>query len=166
MKLLIPVDGSQASLAALHHAAGLHRAGVRVMAVLLNVQPRMHRHISQHSARAAREALRAERSAAAMAPAIETLTRVGVPFVALSELGTPAAAIAEVARREGVDEIVIGVGRHPEWLRWLNPSIARGVMARTDIPVTVLARGKVGALQRYGVPAGIAGLAALLWAVE
>jgi nucleotide-binding universal stress UspA family protein len=161
MKLLIPVDGSHASLAAVTHAA---RKGAEV--TLLNVQPRLHRHISRFTSRAARDALRAERSAAAMAPAIETLTRAGLPFVALTELGTPAAAIAEVARRESVDEIVIGVGRHPEWLRWLNPSIARGVMARTDIPVTVLARGKVGALQRYGVPAGIAGLAALLWAVE
>jgi nucleotide-binding universal stress UspA family protein len=126
----------------------------------------MHRHISRFSSREARNALRAERSATAMAPAIETLTRVGVPFVALTELGTPAAAIAAVALREGADEIVMGVGRHPEWLRWLNPSIARGVMARTDVPLTVLARGKVGALQRYAVPAGIAGLAALLWAVE
>ena len=166
MKLLIPIDGSQASLAALNHADGLHRSGVRVVAILLHVQPRMHRHISRFTTRAARDALRAERSAAAMAPAIETLTRAGLPFVALTELGTPAAAIAAVARREGVDEIVMGVGRHPEWLRWINPSIARGVMARTDIPVTVLARGRVGALQRYGVPAGIAGLAALLWAVE
>jgi hypothetical protein len=40
------------------------------------------------------------------------------------------------------------------------------VMALIDTPVTVLARGRVGALERYGVPAGIAGLAALLWAVE
>jgi hypothetical protein len=39
-------------------------------------------------------------------------------------------------------------------------------MARTDIPVTVLARGQVGALSRYGVPAGIVGIAAVLWAVE
>jgi hypothetical protein len=39
-------------------------------------------------------------------------------------------------------------------------------MERTDIPVTVLARGRVGALQRYGVPAGVAGVAAILWAVE
>jgi nucleotide-binding universal stress UspA family protein len=166
MKLLIPVDGSNASLAAIAHAVSLFNSNVKVEALLLNVQPRMHRHVARHSPRAARDALRAERSAAALAPAIEALTRAGVPFVALTELGLPPPAIAAVAQREQVDEIVIGVGRHPEWLRWLNPSIANGVMARTDIPVTVLARGRVGALQRYGVPAGIAGLAALLWAVE
>jgi hypothetical protein len=61
---------------------------------------------------------------------------------------------------------MMGVGRHPAWLRWVNPSIAQGVMERTDVPVTVLARGQTGAFQRYAVPAGVAGLAALLLAVE
>jgi nucleotide-binding universal stress UspA family protein len=166
MKLLIPVDGSQAALAAVHHALALHAAGVAVQAIVLNVQPLMHRHIGQFSSRAARDALRAERSAAALAPAIELLSGSQTPFVALTDLGSPAARIAAVATREAVDEIVMGVGRHPQWLRWLNPSIAQGVMARTDIPVTVLARGQVGALSRYGVPAGLVGIAAVLWAVE
>jgi len=166
MKLLIPVDGSQAALAAVHHAIALNRAGVDLQAVVLHVQPRMHRHIAQFSSKSARDALRAERSAIALAPAIELLSKTKTPFVALTEMGVPAARIAAVAEREGVDEVVIGVGRHPQWLRWLNPSISQGVMARTDIPVTVLARGHVGALQRYGVPAGIVGLAAVLWAVE
>jgi nucleotide-binding universal stress UspA family protein len=162
MKVLIPVDGSHAALAAVDYAIRLNLATV----IVLNVQLRLHRHIAQFSARSARDALRAERSAEALAPAIELLSKSKTPFVALTELGQPAQRIAAVAEREGVDEIVMGVGRHPQWLRWLNPSIAQGVMARTDIPVTVLARGSVGALQRYGVPAGIVGVAALLWAAE
>jgi nucleotide-binding universal stress UspA family protein len=166
MKLLIPVDGSQAALAGIDHAIALHRSGVTLQTIVLHVQPRLHRHIAQYSSRSARDALRAERSASALAPALESLTRARTPFVALTDLGTPAARIAHVAEREAVDEIVMGVGRHPQWLRWINPSIAQGVMARTDIPVTVLARGRVGALQRYAVPAGIVGLAAVLWAVE
>lgn len=166
MKLLVPVDGSQAALAGVHHAVALHRAAVDIEVIVLHVQPRMHRHIARFSAKAARDALRAERSAAALAPAIELLSRSKTPFAALTDLGAPAARIAAVARREAVEEIVMGVGRHPQWVRWLNPSIAEGVMARTDIPVTVLARGHVGALQRYGVPAGIVGIAALLWTVE
>ena len=166
MKLLVPVDGSAASLAAVHHVIALHRAGVGLQVIVLNVQPRMHRHIARYSSKAARDALRAERSAAALTSAIELLSQSKTPFVALTDLGSPAARIAAVARREAVDEIVMGVGRHPQWLRWLNPSIAQGVMARIDIPVTVLARGHVGALSRDGVPAGIVGIAAVLWAVE
>ena len=71
-----------------------------------------------------------------------------------------------VAEREKVDEIMFGVGRHPAWLRWFNPSIAQGVMAHTDIPVTVFARGQAGFLERYALPAGVAGLAALLLSAE
>jgi nucleotide-binding universal stress UspA family protein len=162
MKVLVPVDGSQAALAALLHVGSLSHAGIALETLLLNVQPRFHRHVSQFTSRAARDSLRAERSAAAMAPAIEALSRLRLPFRAVSELGEVAWRIAAVAEREQVDEIVMGTGRHPQWLRWLNPSIAQAVMERTDIPVTVLARGRAGALERYALPAGLAGLAALL----
>jgi nucleotide-binding universal stress UspA family protein len=166
MKVLVPVDSSRAALAPVEHLASLAKAGVRVEVLLLNVQPRFHRHISQFTRRAARDELRAERSRAAMAAAIEALSGSRLPFVALTETGAPAQGIAAVAEREGVDEIMMGVGRHPAWLRWLNPSIAQGVMERTDIPVTVLARGRAGPLERYGVPAAVTGIAALLLSVE
>ena len=166
MKVLIPVDGSKAALSSLLHIGSLAQSGVPMEALLLNVQPRFHRHVSQFTSRSARESLRAERSAAAMAPAIEALTRLRIAFRAVAEVGMVADRIAAVAEREQVDEIVIGTGRHPQWLRWLNPSIAQAVMERTDIPVTVLARGRVGAFERYAVPAGVAGIAALLIATE
>jgi nucleotide-binding universal stress UspA family protein len=166
MKVLIPLDGSKAASAALDHVRALFGAGIPVQAILLHVQPRFHRHIAQFTTRAARDALRAERSAAALTPAIEQLARGPMAFVAMTEIGAPAQAIARVAEREGVAEIVMGVGRHPAWLRWVNPSIAQAVMARTDIPVTVLARGRAGAFERYAVPVGVAGIAALLWAVD
>jgi nucleotide-binding universal stress UspA family protein len=166
MKILIPVDASQAALAPLAHIQSLQRASVGVEVLVLNVQPRFHRHVAQFTNRAAREALRAERSRTAMARAIEALSEAGVPFRAMAEVGRPAEQIAAVAEREQVDEVIMGVGRHPAWLRWVNPSIAHGVMERTDIPVTVFARGQAGAFERYAVPVGMAGLAALLLATE
>jgi len=39
-------------------------------------------------------------------------------------------------------------------------------MALTDIPVTVLARGRPGVFERFALPAGVAGVAALLIAGE
>ena len=166
MKVLLPVDASRAALAPLDYLSRLRASGVPVELIILNVQPRFHRHISQFTRRAARDELRRERSRAAMARAIEAASLAGLPFRAVAETGTPAERIAAVAEREGVAEIMMGVGRHPAWLRWLNPSIAQGVMARTDIPVTVFARGQAGALERYVLPAGVAGLAALLIAAE
>jgi nucleotide-binding universal stress UspA family protein len=163
MKILVPVDASSAALAPITHLAN---SKTKAEVLVLNVQPRFHQHVARFTTRAARDALRAERSRAAMARAITVLSMTGVPFRALTEVGAPAARIAAVAEREGVDEIMMGVGRHPAWLRWLNPSIAQGVMTRTDIPVTVFARGRPGAFERFALPAGVAGLAALLISAE
>jgi nucleotide-binding universal stress UspA family protein len=162
VKVLVPLDGSAAAFGALSHLEALSRAGVPVQVLLLHVQLRFHRHVAQFSSRAARDALRAQRSRQALAPAMSALSRAGIPFLAMTACGPVAERIAAVAARARVDEIVMGVGRHPRWLRWLNPSIAQDVMQRTDIPVTVLAQGRVSRLERYAVPAGIAGLAALL----
>ena len=166
MKILVPVDASAAALAPIAHLQALARSGVQIEVLLLNVQPRFHRHIAQFTSRSARDLLRQERSRVAMARAIEALSRTSLRFSAFTEVGRPAERIAAVAERERVDEIMMGVGRHPDWLRWINPSIAQGVMARTDIPVSVLARGHASVLERYAVPAGVAGLAALLLAGE
>ena len=166
MKVLVPVDSSSAALAPISHLASLAAAGVKVEVLLVNVQPRFHRHVAQFTSRASRDALRAERSRAAMAKAIEELSKSGMGFTALAETGSPADRIAAVAEREEVDEIVMGVGRHPAWLRWFNPSIAQGVMERTDIPVTVLTRGRAGAMERYALPAAVTGIAAILLSAE
>jgi nucleotide-binding universal stress UspA family protein len=166
MKILVPVDASAAALAPVAHLEALARSGVQIEVLVVNVQPRFHRHVTQFSSRKARDLLRQERSRIAMARAIEALSRTPLRFSAFTEIGAVAERIAAVAERERVDEIMMGVGRHPNWLRWINPSIAQGVMALTDIPVSVLARGQASMLERYAVPAGVAGLAALLIASE
>jgi len=137
MRVLVPVDGSAAALAPIAHLAWLSRAGVKLDVRVLNVQPCFHLHIAQFIPRSARQAFRAERSAAAFSDALEALAAARIPCTALCELGQPAERIAAVAERERVDEIMIGVGRHPAWLRLLAPSVARQVMALTDIPVSV-----------------------------
>jgi nucleotide-binding universal stress UspA family protein len=166
MKILVPVDASEAALAPLSYLESLARSGVPLEVLVVNVPPRFHRHVAQFTSRSARDALRAERSRAAMARAIEALALKNIPFRAFAEVGKPAERIAAIAERERVDEVMMGVGRHPAWLRWVNPSIAQSVMEQTDIPVTVLARGQAGAFERYALPAGVAGLAALLLAGE
>jgi nucleotide-binding universal stress UspA family protein len=166
MKILLPVDASVAALAPIEYLESLARSGVQLEVLVMNVQPRFLRHVARFTSRAARDSVRAERSRAAMAKAIEALSERNIPFRALAEVGTPAERIAAVAEREQVDEVMMGVGRHPAWLRWVNPSIAQGVMARTDIPVSVLARGQASMLARYALPAGVAGLAALLLSAE
>lgn len=166
MKYLIPVDSSLAALAPIDRLETAVRRGTSVEVIVLNVQPRLHRHISQFTRRADREALRAERGRAAMAEAIGRLSRAGIAHRALTEVGQPAERIAAVAEAERVDEILMGVARHPRWVRWLKPSTAQGVMARTDVPVAVMAHGEENPFERYVIPVGVAGLAALLIAAD
>jgi len=161
MKFLVPVNASTPELAPIEHIESVVRRGAEVEVLLLNVQPTFNQRVSRFTSRADRDAFRAERSRAAMAGVIERFARSRIPFRAAMVIGAPAECIAEVAEAEHVDEIVIGELRRPHWLRWLMPSPAEDIAARTDIPVTVVARGKKeGALERYLVP-GVAGLAAL-----
>jgi len=161
MKYLIPVNSSAAALAPIEHIVSANRHGTEVEAVLLNVQRPFNRRVSRFTSKKDRDALRAERSRAIMAFAIERLSRAGIPFRAMTEVGTPAERIAAVAKAQRVDEILMGVGRHPQWLAWLYPSTPRAVVAHTDVPVAVMARGKVSRMERYLLWAGIAGAAGL-----
>ena len=134
MKYLVPVDGSPASLAPIEHLERMARCGIGLEAVLLNVQPRFHRHISQFTRKRDRDAWRTERSLAAMAPAAGRLTGAGIPFKLVAGAGNLEERIAAVAAAERVDDV----------LRSERPSPA----------------------ERYLLPAGIAGIAALLIAAD
>ena len=67
MKILIPVDVSQVALAPIDHVASLANRGVKVEALVLNVQPHFPQYIARFTNKADRDSLRAERSSAAMA---------------------------------------------------------------------------------------------------
>ena len=161
MKYLIPVSSSKAALAPIEHLMAAKRRGAQVEALLLNVQKPFSRRVSQLSGESDRDALHAERSRSAMASAIELLSRAGIPFRAMSDVGTPAERIAALAESQRVDEILMGVHRQPEWLGWLLPSMPRAVVARTDVPVLVLGRGRSGAAEDYLLWASLAGVAGL-----
>ena len=67
MKILVPVDASEAALAPISYLETLARSGVQLEVLVMNVQPRFHRHVARFTSRAARDSVRAERSRAAMA---------------------------------------------------------------------------------------------------
>ena len=167
MKYLIYVDAWAPETSPVEHVVKAMRRGEKVEAAVLTVQAPFNRRVSQFTRRADRDAFRAERSRAAMAGIIERLSRAGVPFRASSELGAPAERIAAVAEAVRANEILIGVRRHPGWLRRLMPSPAQEIAALTDVPVTLVARGKESSLERYVIPAaaGIAALATALFLI-
>src|SRR6185295_12913562 len=104
MKVLVPVDASTVALAPIAHLRALGASGVEIEVLLLNVQPRFHRHIAQFTSRHARDLLRQERSQLAMAKAIEALSHTRLLWRAFTEVGRPAERIAAVAERERSEE--------------------------------------------------------------
>src|SRR5262249_31253679 len=134
LKYLVPTDGSPASLAPIEHLERMARCGIKLEAVLLNVQPRFHRHIAQFTRKQDRDAWRAERSLAAIAPAAPRLKNARIPVKLVSEAGNLEERIAAVAVAERVDDVLRSDRRNPA--------------------------------ARYLLPAGIAGIAALLLAAD
>lgn len=161
MKFLIPIDSAEAAIAPLERVKAAMRKGVRVEVLVLNVQRPFSYRASELSSKAGRDALHARRGGAVLAEAIERLTRAGIPFRATMAVGSPAERIAAMAESERVDEILMGVARRPRWLYWLWPSTVQDVIYRTDVPVSVVARGTENTLGNYLIPAGIAGIAAI-----
>jgi len=165
MNLLIPVSGSKASMAAVRHAAGVLRNG-RGEAILVNVQPRLTAHAARFTSVAAREALRAERSASALAAARSFLDAAGIAYRVVAASGPVAPAVAELAGRLHVDQVVVGATRRAGWWQALFSPVPR-IIDLVEVPVAVIGSGRSGAFERFGVPAAVGlGLTALVISAE
>lgn len=151
MKLLVPVSGSNASIAAVRHAAKVLRQG-EGEAILVNVQPMLTSHAARFTSRVSREALRRERSERALAGARTLLDAAGVRYTAVAETGRIADTVARLARDHGVDQVVLGAARRAGWWQALFSPVPR-ILDLAEVPVAVIGDGRSGAFERYGVPA-------------
>ncbi len=165
MKLLIPVSGSSASLAAVRFAASTLR-GPDNEILLLNVQPLLPSYAARFTSKRSREEMRAERSSRALAKARAFLDDAGIRFRTICAAGQVSVVTADLARRLQVDQIVLGVKRRAGWWQALF-SQGAGIIDLADVPVAVVGQGRSGAFERYGVPACVGlGLTALAIAGE
>ena len=165
MNILVPVNGSKASLAAVRHAAqAVKGSGGEI--ILVNVQPLLTAHAARFTSRSARDALRAERSAQAFADACVLLDAAGVRYRKLAATGRIAATITALADRLRVDQIVLGATRRPGWRQALLSPVPR-ILDLANVPVSVIGEGRSGAFERFGLPAGVGlGLTALIMAAD
>lgn len=165
MKLLIPVSGSKASMAGVRHAAAMlrDRGGE---AILVNVQPRLTSHAARFTSAASRDAMRAERSARALAAARSFLDAAGVRYRAVAAAGPVASTVADFAGRLHADQIVVGATRRAGWWQALFSPVPR-IIDLANVPVAVIGDGRSGAFERFGVPAAVGlGLTALVISAE
>ncbi|HEY1361903.1 MAG TPA: universal stress protein [Xanthobacteraceae bacterium] len=139
MKLLVPVDGSPASLRAVNLAIGLAKERQQGSIVLVNVQnlamlgpgagAMLAAWIEEEEESAAAKALKEAASACQAAR---------VPFTTRSERGAPAATIDRVAREEKAEHIIMGTRGLGGIRGLLIGSVATQVLHLVDVPVTLV----------------------------
>lgn len=153
-RILVPVDGSAKGLAAVRAATAgptAHISGID----LVNVQPRLNRHVSQFIARGVRDRWREERARAALDPARRIVEAAGIRCTTHMATGPAERAIADLARIIRADEIVVGAARRGLLGRFLANSMSTRLLAAARVPVRVIPAAPAPALERLAVPAGM-----------
>jgi YjbE family integral membrane protein len=164
LKVLMPIDGSANALRAVRHVMAEYRRHHELAVHLLNVQPRLHRHLARLVSRRDITAWQQQRAEAALAGACAELTRAGVPFETHWVAGDRATEICRAAERLEVHHIVIGTARKNTLTRMLEDSVTDSVLEATPVPVEVIVGEAVSSWERWGVRAGaLAGAGGLLW---
>lgn len=162
LKLLLPVDGSANSLAAVRHVVNRFMGDSAMEVHLLHVRAPLTRHIAQFVSKRDRENFHKEEAERALAPARDLLNQFGVPHAEHVELGEKAATIHRVAQRLRVNQIVMGTARKNSVTRMLEDSVTNKVLEIAQVPVEVVAGQSVSKLEQFGIPAGVGAAVAFL----
>ena len=161
LKVLVPVDGSSNCLHAVRHVIGEYQRHYELELHLLNVQPRLTRHVARFLRRSDRDAWHQSQALAAMAEAQAVLVRAGVPHHTHWVVGHRAAEICRHAISLQAHHIVMGTARKNSITRMLEDSVTNQVLEATPVPVEVVAGAAVSKWERWGLPAGVVGLGGL-----
>jgi nucleotide-binding universal stress UspA family protein len=169
LRVLIPVDDSPNSMAAVRHAVNCFVNGRPMEIHLLQVRKRLPQHVARFFGWRSRAAWHREQAEKTLAAARKMLEQSGIPYAAHVELAEDKArAIHNAARRFGADQILIGTARANTLTRMVRDSATNRLLDITQVPVEVVAGESVSRLERVGVPVSIgAGALTLLYlAVE
>ena len=155
LKILIPVDTSNASRYAIKHV--IHRVwtGEALDIHLIHVQPRLSRYVARFVARSDRQAYYAERSANAFKAAGELLDRAGLRYSAVQvSLGDPAREIVRYAESNRFDGILMATSRLGLISEMILGSVTAKVLRTSRIPVEVVPASPRARLRSYAGPTG------------
>lgn len=137
LKTLLPVDGSEASLRAVHYVAKLYGSCHNGRIVLLNVQPPSDSwELKSHLRPAEIEAMQVARGGDALESARKLLDDAGAPYEAEVRLGEVAETIVACASDTGCEQIVMGNKGESFIAEAVSGSVAHDVLRLTNIPVT------------------------------
>ncbi len=139
MKILLPVDGSDASLAAVQHALDLVAGGAGARFVVANVQepPSLYEVVVAHD-KGVLDGVRAAAGADLIAPAEALLDDAGVDYESEVAGGEPGPVLAEMVENHGCTAVVMGaVGAGGRGDAALG-RVALALLQHCAVPVTVV----------------------------
>ncbi|MFM2345501.1 MAG: hypothetical protein RL654_254 [Pseudomonadota bacterium] len=139
IRILLPLDGSEPVLDAVHHVVGMKQAGLEIEVVLLNVQdpPHLYEMVLAPDADLIDGASR-EAGEHALAPAAALLQGAGIACEPTVVTGDAAHEIAEQALLLGCDQIVMTTLSHGALLGRLQDAVSHEVVRRARVPVTLV----------------------------
>ena len=138
-KLLVPVDGSESSQRAVEYVRGLAKRGPRLEIELLNVQiPIVSGDIRRFVTQAMIDDYQRLESEDALNPAKRMLEQGGVPYKATMLVGHTAETIADYARKNGCEGIVMGTRGMGPMKNLVLGSVATQVIHAAEVPVTLV----------------------------
>lgn len=139
MKLLLAVDGSTHSLAAVRHAIDLCNQGLRADLVLVTVQgPAYLYELLLPPDGEVLERLSGVAGTKALAAAQVLLQQAGIAFERVVEVGDVVPALLQAAIQHDCDAVVMGARGLGSLEGALFGSVSRGVLEGAGVPVTIV----------------------------
>jgi nucleotide-binding universal stress UspA family protein len=138
MKIFLPVDGSVAALAAVHHAVQLVRGGLKASFVLANVQepPSLYEVVVAHDP-AVLDQVRAEAGADLLRTAEAMLDAAGLAYESEVAGGDPGHVLVDLIENYGCHAVVMAARGSSEGSGPLG-SVTLALLAHSPVPVTVV----------------------------
>jgi nucleotide-binding universal stress UspA family protein len=139
MKILLPLDGSESALEAVHHALHLVREGLNAQFVLANVQEPTY----LYEMVLAPDADVLERvSGAAGAHSLEAgealLKAAGVEYEREIASGDPAHTLVDIVERYACDAVIMGARGMGRLRRAMLGSVSHEMLHAAPVPVTIV----------------------------
>lgn len=142
MKILLPIDGSPAALAAVQHALRLRAQGLACEMVLVNVQEpaSLYEVVVAHDAQVLSDVRRAA-GADLLAPAEALLDAAGVEWESEVAGGQPAALLLELLENYGCEAVVMGARGVGQPDAMGLGRVAQSLAAHCAVPLTLVRVG-------------------------
>jgi nucleotide-binding universal stress UspA family protein len=139
LKILLPVDGSDASLDAVRHALRLVSEGLAATFVLGNVQEpaNLYELVTAHDPEVLQQ-VSAGAGAHLLEPAEALLRAAGVAWEREIASGDPAHVLGEMIERHGIEAIVMGARGLGAARSAVAGSVSHWLLTHAPVPVTVV----------------------------